>query len=201
MLVKAKLRNLRIAPRKVRLVVDLVRGKTVDEAQTILRFTVKKGAALVLKLLNSAVANARHNFQLEPENLYIQKITVDEGPKYKRWMPRARGSASEIQKKTAHITLVLDEIKGLPKTKKPKAKKEILTKKEKKPSLKEEKIYPVKSAKGSTSLETEQFNEVNIKEEREKKIERLKIKPIPPFARPKPKIIQGIRRIFRRKSM
>lgn len=106
----AQLRNLHIAPRKVRLVADLVRGKTAEEAGALLNFTVKRAAGPILKLLNSAVANAKNNFQLNPNNLYISKITVDEGPKMKRWMPRARGSASEIQKKTSHIYLALDEI-------------------------------------------------------------------------------------------
>ena len=119
MAVIAKLRYLRIAPRKVRLVVDLVRGKKVEEAQTILSFATKKAAPPLLKLLNSALANAKNNFQLDSLNLFISKITVDEGPKYKRWLPRARGQASEIQKKTSHITLILDEIAKRP----PKAKK------------------------------------------------------------------------------
>lgn len=105
----AKLRYLRIAPRKVRLLADLIRGKTVKEAQTTLSFTVKKGALPLLKLLNQAVASASNNFQLNPTNLYISKIIVDSGPKYKRWRPRARGQAYEIQKKTSHITLILDE--------------------------------------------------------------------------------------------
>jgi|SRR3989344_2905362 len=110
-MITAKLRNLHIAPRKVRLVVDIVRGKTAAEAGAILNFTTKKAALPILKLLNSAMANARNNFQLDPDNLYISRITVDEGPKIKRFMPRARGSANEIQKKTSHINLSLDEIK------------------------------------------------------------------------------------------
>lgn len=113
--VVAKLRYLRIAPRKVRLVADLIRGKSVEEAQTILKFTVKRATDPLLKLLKSAIANAKNNFQLQESNLYISKILVDEGPKYKRYMPRARGQASEIQKKTAHITLWLDEIVKKPK--------------------------------------------------------------------------------------
>jgi len=110
MQVKAELKYLRIAPRKTRLVADLIRRKKIEEAQTILNFAVKKGTLPILKLLNSAVASAKNNFKLEPNNLYISKVTVDEGPKYKRWMPRARGSAYEIQKKTSHITIVLDEL-------------------------------------------------------------------------------------------
>lgn len=113
--VTAKLRYLRIAPRKVRLVADLIREKRVEEAQKILSFTIKKSSEPILKLLNSAIANAKHNFRLQESNLYIAKITVDGGPMHKRWMPRARGQAYEIQKKTSHITLILDEIeKKLP---------------------------------------------------------------------------------------
>ncbi len=107
--VVAKLRHLRIAPRKVRLVADLIRKKPVNEALVILDFTRKKAALPLKKLLNSAIANAKNNFQLDPSNLYISKITVDEGPKYKRWMPRARGRADLILKRTSHITLVLSE--------------------------------------------------------------------------------------------
>ena len=110
--VRARLRNLRIAPRKVRMVADLIRRKPVVEAENILKFTVKRAAPAILKLLNSAVANAKNNFKMEKENLYIQRIWVDEGPKMKRWLPRARGRADEIQKKTSHITIILDEIKG-----------------------------------------------------------------------------------------
>ncbi len=105
-----KLRHLRIAPRKVRLVADLIRGKSVEEARVILQFTVKRAAPPVLKLLNSAIASAKQK-NLDPSRLYISKITVDEGPKLKRWRARARGQAYEIQKKTSHITLILDETK------------------------------------------------------------------------------------------
>ena len=105
---QATLRYLRIAPRKVRLVADLIRGKKVLEAKTILKFTVKGAVQPILKLLNSAVANAKD--KEAPDNLYISKITVNEGPKNKRWMPRARGQAYEIQKKTSHVTIVLSKI-------------------------------------------------------------------------------------------
>lgn len=122
----AKLNYLRISSRKVRLVADLIRGKSVGEAQSILSFTVKAPAQPVLKLLNSALSNAKNNFQLEESNLYISKITVDEGPKLKRFRPRARGQAYEIQKKTSHITLILDElVKKRKKTRKTKKKEEI----------------------------------------------------------------------------
>ncbi len=117
--VSAKLRYLNIAPRKIRLVADLIRGKSVEQAQMILNFTIKKGAKPLQKLLKSALANAKNSFQLEESNLYISKILVDEGPKFKRYMPRARGQAYEIQKKTSHVTILLSEIE---KEKKKKAK-------------------------------------------------------------------------------
>ena len=115
MKVSASLRYLRIAPRKVRLVTDLIRGKSVEEAQTILNFVRKRATKPLLKLLKSAIANAHHNFQLAKDNLYISEIKVDEGPKLKRWRPRARGQAFEIQKKTSHVILVLAEIETKPK--------------------------------------------------------------------------------------
>ena len=111
--VKAYLRHLRMAPRKVRLVADLIRGKSVEEAQNILNFTTKRVALPLLKLLKQAIFNAKNNFQLDEKNLYISKIIVDEGPKLKRVFPRARGHADEIQKKTSHITLILDEIQKI----------------------------------------------------------------------------------------
>ena len=107
MLVSAKLRYLRISPRKARLVADLVRGKSVEQAQGILNFTIKRAANPILKLLNSAAANAKNNFHLDPKNMYVARIFVNEGATYKRVMPRARGSANQIHKKTCHIDLVL----------------------------------------------------------------------------------------------
>ena len=106
----AKLRYLRMAPRKVRMVSDLIRGKKVAEAKILLQFAVKHSALPVLKILNSAIASAKNNFQAEESNLYISHISVNEGPKLKRYRPRARGQAYPIQKKTSHITMVLDEI-------------------------------------------------------------------------------------------
>lgn len=105
----ARLRHLHIAPRKVRLVADLIRGKSVQQAETLLQFQSKRAVGPLQKLLKSAVANAKNNLKIPIENLYISKITVDEGPKLKRWRPRARGRAYPIQKKTSHITLVLEE--------------------------------------------------------------------------------------------
>lgn len=129
--VRAKLKYLRIAPRKVRLVADLIRGKKIKEAQMLLDFSPKKATRPLRKLLDSAVANAKNNFRLEEEDLHISKIRVDEGPKLKRWRPRARGRANEIQKKTSHITLVLEGKK--------KVEKEVSKVKEEKPEKAEKK--------------------------------------------------------------
>ncbi len=110
MKVDAKLNYLRISPRKVRLVADLVRGRRVSEAEGRLQFTNKRATKPVGKLLKSAIANAEHNFDLKKENLYISEIKVDGGPTLKRWRPRARGATNQIQKKTSHVTIVLEEI-------------------------------------------------------------------------------------------
>ena len=109
MQVKAKARFIRIAPRKVRLVVDMVRGKKVGDALGILQFTQKRGAKVVSKLLNTAVANAENKGDIDVDTLYIQKIFVDQGPTLKRFKPRAMGRATMIQKKTSHISIILDE--------------------------------------------------------------------------------------------
>ncbi|MBU1015063.1 50S ribosomal protein L22 [Patescibacteria group bacterium] len=105
----AHLRHLRIAPRKVRLVADLVRGKKVGEAQAILRFTRKRAADSILKLLNSAVANAKNRGEQGTDASWrISHMTVDEGPKLKRFLPRARGRATPMLKRTSHVHLELD---------------------------------------------------------------------------------------------
>ena len=121
--IKASLKYFRTAPRKTRLVADLVRKMDVSQAKIKLQFLRKRAGEPFLKLLNSAIANASKNFNLDEKrlaNLYIKKITVDEGPKLKRWMPVSRGTSHPIQKKTSHITLVLDERET--KIKKPKIK-------------------------------------------------------------------------------
>lgn len=106
---KAVAKYLRISPSKVRLVADLVRGKAVSEALTILRFTPKKGARLVNKTLRSAVANAENARTVDIESLYVKTITVDVGPTLKRWRPRAMGRANRIIKRTSHVTVVLSD--------------------------------------------------------------------------------------------
>jgi len=107
--VKAHLKNLRISPRKVRLVVDLIRGMDVGNAKIQLECMSKKSSEPVLKLLNSAIANAKNNFNLDEGNLYVSQVFVNGGAVMKRFMPRAQGRASEIMKRTCHIMMVLDE--------------------------------------------------------------------------------------------
>lgn len=185
----AKLRYLRIAPRKVRLVADLIRKKSVEEAQNILNFTQKRTALPLLKLLKSAIANARHNFGLEEPNLYISKITVDEGPKLKRWMPRARGQTSEIQKKTSHVTLILDYYP--PTTRGARAEREgggrVGVPRKRGPEIEKvpEKIKEIKKEK--------------LPEKVIKKISKPKI-PKPEVKVKKPKIERAVRRVFGRKA-
>lgn len=107
---KASATHIRISPRKVRMVVDTVRGKSVSQALSILGFTRKKAALPVQKLLKSAVANAVENDGVsDADVLMIDRITVDEGPTLKRFMPRARGRATPIRKRTSHIRIVLRE--------------------------------------------------------------------------------------------
>jgi large subunit ribosomal protein L22 len=109
--ITVKLNHLRISPRKVRQAVNLVRGKRAAEAQTLLRFSAVKPAKAVLKLLNSAVASAKNDFQIELENLYISEIFANEGPKLKRFRPVSRGSAHPLWKRNSHVILTLSEIK------------------------------------------------------------------------------------------
>ncbi len=107
--VRAHLRHLRVAPRKVRLVVDLVRGLPVDRAVDQLTILPKGAAQPVLKLLNSAIANAEHNFKLDRKGLRIKSIVANEGPSLKRYQPRAFGRAAEILKRSSHITIILED--------------------------------------------------------------------------------------------
>ena len=110
--ITVKLNNSRVSPRKARQVIDLIRGKNVSEAQAILSFTVNKSSGPILKLLNSAIASAKNDFHVSDEsNLFISKITVDEGTKLKRWHPMSRGRAYPIIKRSSHIALVLSEKK------------------------------------------------------------------------------------------
>ena len=106
---KAVAKFVRIAPRKVRVVMDLVRGKNVADAYALLKFTPKAGADVVEKVLRSAVANAENNFEMDMEKLYVKTAFVDQGPTMKRIHPRSRGQAFKILKRTSHVTIVVDE--------------------------------------------------------------------------------------------
>jgi ribosomal protein L22 len=105
--VRAQAKYVRSSPRKARLVVDHIRGKPVDEARAILAHTPRAAAVPVLKVLESAIANAEHNHELLPEELRIHQVMVDEGPTIKRFRPRALGRATKIRKRTSHITINL----------------------------------------------------------------------------------------------
>lgn len=179
MSVIAKLNYLRIAPRKVRLIADLIRGKSVEEAQKTLNFTVKRGVRPLSKLLKQAISNAKNNFQLEESNLYISKILVNEGPKLKRWRARARGVAAPIQKKTSHLTIVLDEV-----VKKPGKIKKL------------KKVRPETAGK----IEKTEKTPEREKPKKETKIPRKQAKLRTETEIGKPQTERGVKRIFRRKA-
>ena len=107
---RAVLRHARVSPYKVREVLDLVRGRPVHEAEDILRFSERDAAFTVGKLLQSAVANAQNNDELDPEELYVSACFADEGTTIKRWRPRARGRATRIRKRTSHITVIVSRM-------------------------------------------------------------------------------------------
>lgn len=106
---KAILRYARISPRKVKIVLDLIRGKDTDTAMGILKNTPKSASEYLIKLLKSAVANAETNFQMDSSRLYVSECYVCPGPTLKRMMPRAKGSANRILKRTSHVTLAVKE--------------------------------------------------------------------------------------------
>ena len=106
---RAIARYVRISSRKVRIVIDLIRGKSVREAEAILRYTPKAATEPVLKLLKSAVANAENNLELNRDDLYVAEVYANQGPTLMRFRARARGRASRIRKRTSHITIVLDQ--------------------------------------------------------------------------------------------
>jgi large subunit ribosomal protein L22 len=106
---KAVVKYVRISPQKASLVVDMIRGKKVEDAVTVLDFTQKKAAHIVRKVLKSAVSNAIQNPNIDENILYVKEIFVGSGPTLKRWRARAQGRASAIKKKTSHITVILDE--------------------------------------------------------------------------------------------
>lgn len=106
---RAIAKHIRISPRKVRIVLDTIRGKNVDEALAILKFTPNRSAAAISKVLKSAVANAENNHNMNRDSLYVSKAVADQGPTLKRLLPRAMGRSNIIKKKTSHITIVVKE--------------------------------------------------------------------------------------------
>lgn len=144
---KATLRYLRMSPRKVRLLVDLVRGMPVKEAQAQLQFSKKDASRPVGKLLDSAIANAVHNHGAKPETLVVKTAFVDGGPIMYRWMPRAMGRATPLRKRTSHITIVLEGQAEEKKVKSKKTEKKEVKKVEEKKEAKEPKKTDSKKTK------------------------------------------------------
>ena len=106
---RASARFIRQSPSKVRRVLDLVRGLPVEDARNVLQFTQRRATDPIAKTLESAVANASHNFALDPDELVVVEAYADEGPTLKRYRPRARGRATQILKRTSHITIVVGD--------------------------------------------------------------------------------------------
>ena len=106
---KAHAKTVRVTPRNARLVIDLIRGKNIKEAQAILMFTPRSASPIILKVLNSAIANAENNNNATVEKLYVKEAYVNEGVRLKRLLPRAKGRGDIIQKRTSHITVVVAE--------------------------------------------------------------------------------------------
>jgi len=176
--VKAKAKYIRRSPKKVRLVVDIIRGLDVSTAENQLKFMNKGAVEPILKLLNSVVANAEHNFELKKDNLYIKEIRVDQGPTLKRWMPRAMGRATTIRKRSSHISVVLSEKvpSNLDKknnqiklSKKEKETGKTETKNKKEENAKRKNIKKVNKKETNLSTQTGKNNNKNLKKNKFKK--------------------------------
>ena len=107
--VRASIKNVRVSPRKARLVVDAVRGKRVPEAIAVARFLPQKTATDIERLLKSVAANAENNYDLDPEDLWVKAIYADDGPSFRRFKAKARGRVGRIQRRTCHITVVAED--------------------------------------------------------------------------------------------
>ena len=148
--VKAQLNNLRIAPRKVRSVANLLKGKNVNDALAQLSYFVRRPAEPIKKLLSSAIANAENNFNMVKDNLYVKEVIVNEGTKLKRFRAKGFGRAALIQKKTSHLKIILDErTPGLRTEKKARVKKEITEEPIKETKVHETKKPEIKREMGS----------------------------------------------------
>jgi large subunit ribosomal protein L22 len=155
---RAKITNVRISARKMRMVADCVRGKHVDEALGILAFLPKAGAPILHKLLESAIANAGNNHELKADKLYVAKVQIDEGPTMRRFMARARGRACRIRKRTSHATIVLREKFEMPKEMKKAGPKTETTATTKAPKAVKS-TKPAKAAKPAKSTESSKASE------------------------------------------
>ncbi len=152
--IKASIKYLKIAPRKVRAVADLIKGMSLEGAEAQLKHLKRRSSDPLLKLLKSAAANATHNFQIDPAKLYIKNITVNQGPMLKRMFPRARGSANVIRHRLSHVDIILEEREPQEKELEPlKAESQI-----KKEGRKKQKVYTQKVNKKS-----QQSKRVNVK--------------------------------------
>ncbi len=193
-MITAKLSHLRISSRKIRLVTDLIKGLSVIEAERQLKFLTKKAAKPVLKLLNSAVANAKNKANLVKENLYVSNVIVESGPTLKRWRPRAMGRTTPIMKRTSHITLILNE-------KEASVSQEV--KEVESRTAKEEKPLVAKSFSAKTVEGKEEKKEPELLEEiqriKEVKGPVPKPKPVLP-PRPYPTTSQSKKRFFSRQT-
>lgn len=109
---RAQARYVRLSPKKAQRVIKLIRGKDVGEAMAILRFTPQKASRIIAKVLKSAVANAEHNYNLNPDRLYVAQAYVDQGPTLKRYTPRAYGRANLLRHRTSHVTVVVAQKEG-----------------------------------------------------------------------------------------
>lgn len=107
--VAAKLKFTRLSPQKCRLVCDQIRGLPIDRALDVLKFSPKRAAAVIIKVLNSAIANAEHNYGADIDELRVAKIFADQGPTYKRMEARAKGRGTRILKPTCHVTVILSD--------------------------------------------------------------------------------------------
>jgi large subunit ribosomal protein L22 len=169
MISKAELNYLKIAPRKVRLVADLIRGKKIEKAQELLRFTRKRAAQPINKLLKQAFANVAYNYSnIKKENIIISKIIVNEGPAAKRLFPRAQGKGDIIRKRTSHVLIELDEKK--------KGGKDAIKKKTKAQKIKAEKEKLKKEEEAKKKFEEEFKKKLKEREKEMKKAEKDKKK-------------------------
>lgn len=167
--VRARAKFIRMSPKKIRLVIDVIRGKSTDKALEQLNFINKKASLPIKKLIESGIANGVNNYELDKENLFIKEIFVDEGPALRRWMPKAFGRATPLRKRSSHITLVLSEIKdsGLKEAKKQKIEAPISLEKQGK-NLSDTKFRGNKVEKNKKA--DKKIQEPTVDEDREKDI-------------------------------